>query len=168
MTYNKMKNLGKTIAITGHRPNKLGNDYSFKSDLSKAIIKELQALIDKLKPECIMSGMALGIDTMWAVLAIKNNIPLIAAIPCRGHSSQWPPQSVKLYNRLINDPLCTQVLVTDSDYTPQCMQTRNEFMVDNSDELIAVWDGTPGGTGNCVRYANGKILLHRIDPTKLK
>lgn len=26
-------------------------------------------------------------------------------------------------------------------------------MVDNSDFVIAVWDGTKGGTANCVRYA---------------
>ncbi|PAD70641.1 hypothetical protein CHH83_02225 [Bacillus sp. 7586-K] len=33
------------------------------------------------------------------------------------------------------------------------MQKRNEWMVDNSDYVIAVWDGTKGGTGNCVKYA---------------
>jgi len=33
------------------------------------------------------------------------------------------------------------------------MQKRNEWMVDHSDYVIAVWDGSKGGTGNCVKYA---------------
>lgn len=38
-------------------------------------------------------------------------------------------------------------------YYPAKMQKRNEYMVDNSDIVIAVWDGTKGGTYNCVKYA---------------
>jgi hypothetical protein len=42
-------------------------------------------------------------------------------------------------------------------------------MVDNSDLLIAVWDGSSGGTSNCVSYATikGKQII-RIDPTLVK
>lgn len=38
-------------------------------------------------------------------------------------------------------------------------------MVDNSDAVIAVWDGTAGGTKNCFDYATkiGKKII-RIDP----
>ena len=41
------------------------------------------------------------------------------------------------------------------------MQKRNRYMVDNSDIVIAVWDGTPGGTENTVRYAEklGRKIL---------
>ena len=30
------------------------------------------------------------------------------------------------------------------------------YMVNNSDYVIAVWDGKPSGTGNTVRYAESK------------
>jgi uncharacterized phage-like protein YoqJ len=33
------------------------------------------------------------------------------------------------------------------------MQVRNEWMVDSSDGVVALWNGTAGGTANCVRYA---------------
>ena len=36
------------------------------------------------------------------------------------------------------------------------MQKRNEYMVDNSDYVIAVWNGKPSGTGNTVKYAKKK------------
>lgn len=50
-------------------------------------------------------------------------------------------------------------------YKPYLMQNRNEHMVDNSEDCIAVWDGTSGGTGNCVKYAQrvGKNVI-RIHP----
>ncbi len=35
----------------------------------------------------------------------------------------------------------------------EAYQRRNEFMVDASDALAAFFDGSPGGTANCVRYA---------------
>jgi len=30
---------------------------------------------------------------------------------------------------------------------------RSEWMVQNCDLLVAYWDGSDGGTGNCVKYA---------------
>jgi uncharacterized phage-like protein YoqJ len=33
-------------------------------------------------------------------------------------------------------------------------QRRNEFMVDAADVLAAFFDGSPGGTANCVLYAS--------------
>jgi hypothetical protein len=32
------------------------------------------------------------------------------------------------------------------------MQIRNEWMVDHCTHVAALWDGSPGGTGNCIRY----------------
>ena len=49
------------------------------------------------------------------------------------------------------------------------MQKRNEYMVDNSDYVIAVWNGKPSGTENTVKYANKKnkvVLL--VDPQTLE
>ncbi len=56
-------------------------------------------------------------------------------------------------------------LVSDEEYKPWLMQKRNEYMVDLADKVIAVWDGSKGGTGNCVRYAKkcGKEII-RIMP----
>lgn len=149
------------IAITGHRPNKLGNDYDLSSDLIKRIKAELQFIIDKYKPAQLISGMALGIDTLWAKLAIENNIPLLAALPCQNQDKMWPQKSKLIYKDLLDNSLTTSHLVTDCEYNSKCMQDRNIYMVDNCDLLIAVWDGTSGGTGNCVRYANtvGKQMI---------
>ncbi len=41
-------------------------------------------------------------------------------------------------------------------YKSYLMQVRNEYMVNLADKVIAVWDGSSGGTGNCVAYAKKK------------
>jgi uncharacterized phage-like protein YoqJ len=33
------------------------------------------------------------------------------------------------------------------------MQTRNKWMVDHSDMVLSLWDGSAGGTANCIEYA---------------
>ncbi len=144
------------VAITGHRPNKLWNDYTLTSPQMILIKHKLQELIDKLKPTQMVTGMALGIDTLWAKLAIENNIPFIAAIPCINQSDKWPISSRNEYLKLICDPLCTQEYISLEPYTNYCMSTRNQWMVNNSDVLIAVWDGTKGGTSMCYLYSVAK------------
>ena len=52
---------------------------------------------------------------------------------------------------------------------PECMQKRNEYMVDNSDYVVAVWDGGRRRTGNTVEYAKTKGEgIVRIDPVTQK
>lgn len=45
-------------------------------------------------------------------------------------------------------------MVSTEPYSPWLMQKRNEYMVDNVDEVLAFFDGTTGGTKNCIDYAN--------------
>ena len=157
------------IAITGHRPNKLGNDYNLTSPLINDIKIRLQELIDWHKPTHLISGMALGIDTLWAKMAIKNNIKLIAAIPCLNQDKMWVKPSKDLYKEILSNPLTETIYISDKEYTFNCMNERNIWMVDNCDFLISVWDGTSGGTKNCVDYAISKKKdIIRIDPKNMQ
>lgn len=168
------------IAITGHRPNKLGNDYDLTSALTAAIrariLLELRNIMSDYKSDIIIpptdvtliTGMAQGIDTLFAKIAIDYGFQFIAAIPCWNQDKMWPPKAKEAYSNILANWLCTIQLVTPSEYTPQCMQIRNQWMVDNCDVLIAVWDGSKGGTANCVKYAQqqGKDII-RINPKEL-
>ena len=42
------------------------------------------------------------------------------------------------------------------------MQARNEWMTDNCDLLLTLYDGSASGTGNCIRYADetGRDVLN--------
>lgn len=144
------------LAVTGHRPDKLGNDYKLESPLIQWIKTEIEAIIKRVQPELMISGMALGIDTLFAKLAVSNDIPLIAAVPFSGQEAKWPKESRELYSELLEWEKTTIYVVSQGGYAGWKMQVRNEWMVNNSDFLIAVWDGSEGGTCNCVMYAKRK------------
>ncbi|MBD2505254.1 hypothetical protein H6G83_32420 [Anabaena azotica FACHB-119] len=45
---------------------------------------------------------------------------------------------------------------TTNQYHPGKLMKRNEWMVDQCHRLVALHDGSTGGTGNCVNYAKSK------------
>ena len=146
-----------SVAFTGHRPNKLNgyNRYdNFK--LIRVIRFEIERLYNLGYKEFV-SGMALGVD-QWAaeeVIDFRDTHPdvrLVAAIPCLGQESMWRPYSQREYKRIL-DRADEIVQVSNKSYEPKCMQVRNEYMVDRADLVLAVWDGSYGGTANCYRYA---------------
>jgi len=145
------------IAVTGHRPNKL---YGYDTDDERYISLKEQMKEFLIKKGCTkaVSGMALGVDQLFAeaVIELKEsgyNIKLHCAIPCRNHPCKWPKKSQEHYQWILSKA-DEVVLVTDAVYSPWLMQVRNKFMVNMADEVLAIWDGSEGGTGNCVKYAN--------------
>lgn len=143
-----------SIAVIGHRPTKLGGYDSIWPEIGKVFEETLLAF----GPENIShiyTGMALGFDQIVAEVAIKFGIPVIACIPCKGHHCKWPPESIRKYKDLlatIQKLGGSVVLVSDSGYDYTVMQKRNEYMCNKADALIALWDGSSGGTANCCRY----------------
>jgi uncharacterized phage-like protein YoqJ len=140
---------GKIVCGTGHRLNKLGG-YS-PSVLGKIKDFAIETL-ELYKPAKIISGMALGWDTALAEAAVELNIPYIAAVPFIGQERMWPKKSQEYYFTLLEKAV-EKVIVSDGYFSVQKMQIRNEWMVDHSEHILALWDGTPGGTSNCITYA---------------
>ena len=155
------------LACTGHRPNKLGNEYDYVGPYSTYIEKELLLAIEHFEPVSIVTGMAVGVDTIWARCGIKAGVNVLAFIPCEGQEKIWPKKAQELYHKILSNEKVTPHIVSPGKYSPYKMQVRNERMVDACDVLIAVWDGTAGGTGNCVNYARSKNKpIYRIDPRR--
>jgi uncharacterized phage-like protein YoqJ len=170
------------IAGTGHRPQKLGNEFDMKGPYSEYIISQLQKIFDQYKPDNVISGLAIGFDQILALVALDNNINLTAAIPFKGQETKWPQSSQDIYNEILAHPLTTVVIIDDKlDITnptttfwqiSNAMQKRNEWMVDQlidiEDQLVRVWDGSKGGTYNCIKYAKKTIGENRIIPIDIK
>lgn len=151
------------VAFTGHRPDKLGG-YKLPNDTYIRVCQKIDAALKELKPEKVITGMALGVDQWAASIAHKLKIPFLAAIPFEGQEKAWPEASQKTY-RLLRKLAAEEVIVSQGGYSADKMQVRNIWMVDNCTKLIAVWDGTKGGTGNCVEYAKSvNREIYYIDP----
>lgn len=151
------------VAFTGHRPNKLGGFHTPNKTFNW-VMWQLDDALTHLQPDRVISGMALGVDQWAAAFAVALGIPFTAAIPFAGQESVWGSNAQLIYKKLL-DLADEKVIVCPGSYAPRKMQIRNEWMVDRCDVLLAVWDGSAGGTGNCVRYAEKKgKTIYRINP----
>lgn len=141
------------LAGTGHRPDKLGGEYDLVGPVTAYVSHQVDKHLDLLKPVKVISGMALGFDMILALRAFEKGIPVTAAIPFEGQESKWPPKSRALYHRILSNPLVTKWICAPGSYNPHKLQHRNRCMVDAATDLLACYDGSPGGTRNCVQYA---------------
>ena len=163
----------KTCAFTGHRPKGLG--YPELDERCAALKEKLRALIIRMIEEegvtHFISGMAQGVDMYAAeiVLDLKSKYPHItldSAIPCETQAIKWSVASRERYYNIAAK--CDKETMLQREYTPDCMDKRNRYMVDHADYILAVWNGCPSGTGNTVRYAHkkGKSIIV-INPVSL-
>ena len=141
------------VAITGHRAQHLGGE-GLTNPRKVYVLKQLEEKLLQIKPKATkaITGMALGVDTWFAEICIKLNIPFVAAIPFVGQEKIWNEQQQRKYHELLMEAHET-IVVAEGEYAAYKMQKRNKWMVDNCDLLLAVFDGTSGGTANCINYA---------------
>ena len=165
----------RSCCFTEHRPNSLPFGYN---EHEESCVKLKAILTDTIEKQItengvthFISGMAMGVDTFAAeaVLKLKEKYPQITlecAIPCETQAAKWSENWRERYYGIIARSDRETMLQTH--YTANCMMKRNRYMVDHSDAVIAVWNGSKSGTGNTVRYAmsRGKKVLI-IDPHKL-
>lgn len=152
-----------TVAFTGHRPDKLGG-YG-ENPLQSWVRNQMRDRLQALKPGMVISGMALGVDQWAAEICIELALPFTAAIPFEGQEGKWPLNSQLHYRKLLEEATLKHV-VSPGGYAAWKMHKRNQWMVDTCSTLIAIWDGSSGGTAGCVEYAKkvGRDIL-LIDPT---
>lgn len=145
-----------TAAISGHRPEKIDDMLWVKNKLRETF--ELNCV------SYVIQGMAAGVDLAAAKVAYKMGLNYECAIPWQGHA----PRVADKHDYDMAKKFADKITYVDpaEDYPgPWVYQKRNEYMVDNAGLLIAVWDGSPGGTRNCVVYAQKKNMpIFRIDP----
>lgn len=141
------------IAATGHRPEKLGgHDQMVRRALGGLATEYLH----QTRPTTVISGMALGWDQAIAGAAIALRIHLVAVVPFVGQELRWPDEAQARYWRLLGEAHEVEILRTEPPFgneVHQAMQARNEWMVDHCDGVVALHDGSAGGTFNCIRYA---------------
>ena len=108
-----------------------------------------------------LCGMANGCDLYFAeaVLALREKLPdvtLEAAIPWEGQADGWPEPQRARYEAIRAQS--DYETVVSKSYTPDCLQRRNQYMVDCSALLIAAYSGAAGGTRNTILYAMRRNL----------
>lgn len=142
----------RRCCFTGHRPEKLKRT---ESEVCAALESEIRNAIND-GFNVFITGMAYGVD-IWAgeiVLRLRNEghpIKLICASPFDGFERRWQKDWQERYKRIMKDADLIRFICPG--YHNGCFQVRNEWMVNHSARVIAVYDGTPGGTRNTINYA---------------
>ena len=138
--------------FTGHRPEKLNTS---EKEVKGALRKQInQAVYDGFT--VFITGMARGVD-LWAaeiVLELRKrnkDIKLICAIPHDGFEVRWSPSWQQLYRYVLTEADLTRVI--SKGYHTGVYQVRNEWLVNHSARVIAVFNGQPSGTKNTIDYA---------------
>jgi len=148
-----------TICGSGHRPNKLGTakHSGYSPVIEDAMVHTLRKARRQLREDHgihigrLISGMALGWDTAIARFAVEEGLLWTAAVPFKGQEKMWPQASQTRYHDLLSQA-DEVVVVSEGGYSPAKMQVRNIWMADHSQFALVLHDGTPGGTGNFVKY----------------
>lgn len=149
----------RTCCFTGHRPEKLpwGTDERDPRCLAlkQSISRELERLYLRGWRHFI-SGMAQGADLYFAeaALALKEKYPDLTvegAVPCPTQADRWPEAERRRWRRVLD--ACDLETLVQQNYDRFCMHRRDRYMVDRSSAILAVFDGTPGGTMYTLNYA---------------
>ncbi len=166
---NRQKANTHRCCFTGHRPGKLGKtEHEIKTLLETAIDRAIARGYTTF-----LTGMAEGTD-IWAaeiILEKKQKNPalhLICAIPHPDFEKYRSVTEKERYNRIKN--LADYVTIISPHYYKACYQKRNQFMVDHASLVIAVWNGSPSGTANTLRYARQKSveIINVLEPSFLR
>ncbi len=166
------------LAITGHtniekafdKPLKYENGIKYDSEIFELCY---QTIFKNLSHYCesnhinfndltLISGMARGVDEVFAILAIRNDLPLIISVPQsiywhknRPLSRDMKAQAV-YYEKILSYKNLTKFEIK-KDYNNQSFHfvnfARNQHMVDIADVVFSfkAYDST--GTDDCIKRA---------------
>ncbi|TXH40511.1 MAG: DUF1273 family protein [Desulfurellales bacterium] len=121
-----------------------------------------------------ISGCALGADQDACGVWYRMGLPYVAVVPFPGQESRWPRQSQDVYAAVLKHAAgivhVSKTVPSNHDDAVRMLHARNEWLCAAADELIAVYDGSKGGTSNCIYQWNrfhSYDKLHRIDPREI-
>lgn len=142
------------LGITGHRPQYWG----YSADLDLKLFHIVRAHLERIKPDKVVSGMALGMDQTCAKVCVMLGIPFIAAIPFRGQEKLWKPKLQEDYFELLRKA-SEIVVVSEGEYSVESMLKRNEYVVSQSHEMLVLHNGSrKSGTSHAVGLAVARGL----------
>ncbi|SFQ95139.1 hypothetical protein SAMN04488564_10139 [Lentzea waywayandensis] len=139
------------LAITGHR--------GLSAELEARIDEMIRASVAEHGDVVGVSCLADGADAVFAQAVLDVGGALVAVLPASKYRETLPEDYRSVYDAL----LARAAKVVQLEYVtpdPHAYMEAGKRMVDESDSLLAVWDGLPGrgpgGTADVVAYARSR------------
>ena len=134
-----------SAALTGHRPERMG-----LSSITLNISPAWRKIIDWMKNTLVRNditeaycGMADGCDIAYGI-AVKElkeegySIKLHCVLPCKGY------EKGNVWYENLRD-IADSWIELSEEFFKGCDDIRDQYMVDHSSNLLAVWDGIGSG-----------------------
>lgn len=146
-----MKPPDKIIGVTGHRKLSHSN-----KEVRRVLDRSLTFLRQEKGYNKVITGMALGFDTLVAQVCIDIGMPYIAALAFESQSEKWNTNDTDWYKHLLNKAEYVKRVSTGNWENWKYLK-RDTWIVENSDMLMAYikneQDLKSSGTGFTVNEA---------------
>jgi hypothetical protein len=139
------------VAIAGHR--------GLSPIVATQVESALREAIGRRTPGGELVGLSCiadGADSIFAQAVLEAVRSLIVVVPAAEYRGGLPSERHHVYDALLGK--ASEVIRLDRRVSdPESHMAASRYMLDNADELIAVWDGLParsyGGTADVVQVA---------------
>lgn len=95
-----------------------------------------------------ITGFALGFDQLVAKVCIEIGLPFTAAIPYAKQAEKWSAAQQQEYLELL-EKATDIVIVSEGEYAVWKLFKRNDWIVNNSDMIVAYAMMPDGGAASC-------------------
>lgn len=158
----------QSCCFTGHRTEKLPAQ-SERLEYLRKLTADTAAILYYKGVDTFITGMARGFDLLAAEAVafdadVGDKVRLICALPYASHRREMRTAAENdLYRRLLRR--ADLIVCLGDSYRKDCYRTRNEFMINNSSNLIAYLkdeESLRSGTGmtcNLARKAGHNIYM---------
>lgn len=141
--------------FTGHRPEKLAVS---EEHLTVLLEDAIERAVEQ-QFTTFITGMAKGVDLVAAEIVLRlrerdSQIKLIAALPYPDFGLHWSDGWTERFQAVLSAADLKQCICPRFSYS--AYQARNEWMVNHSGLVIAVFGGEKGGTKNTLDFAEKK------------
>ena len=152
------------MALTGHRPERLGYpELNFETSKEwRKVINWLKEKILELGVTDAYCGMASGCDIAYGIAVVELNnemqvhkidrpkVKLHCILPCKNYNNKIS------WHKCLKEAADEWVELSEEFYKG-CDNVRDQYMVDHSDKLFAIWDeNKSGGVWSTIRKAQKK------------
>ncbi|MFD4637445.1 hypothetical protein ACFWN2_09045 [Lentzea sp. NPDC058436] len=140
------------LAITGHR--------GLSAEVEAEVDRMIRAVVGEAPgPVVGMSCLADGADAVFAQAVLDVGGALVAVLPATTYREALPENYLPVYDRLLARADEVVRLPFEAP-DPHAYMEASKRMIDESDVLLAVWDGLPGrgpgGTADAVAHARSR------------
>lgn len=152
----------QTACLTGHRHMTAEERVTVRAQLERTLCTLIEEGVTYFGV-----GGAIGFDLLAAqtILSLKDRyeaVRLIVVLACRDQAARWhAADAATLADVCVR---ADKVVCLQDTYTPECMKTRDRYLVDHSGVCVCWLTHYGGGTGYTEQYAlkNGKRVVHVV------